>query len=304
MKKSTIWSIVLGLVLVSGIALAGSYTTHLHMYKPTAGENGWANTVNVDNWDNLDSTINTLNVNMTAINKLTTKGDLLSFNATAPDRLGVGANGLFLKSDSTTTTGIKWGIIAEADLTLADVATANTSTVIHGFAPKLSGNSTEFLNGAGAWSGTSAPYVKVSDVKANTVGGGTAVASTWTARDINTEDNDANSIASLSSNRVTLPAGTYEVIATAPFYTTYFTKMRLQNITAGTTLIIGTGVYLHNTYLGSSVLPLVGRFTLASTSALELQYFTSNGAATVGLGVPISSGMSEVYAVMEFRKVN
>lgn len=37
------------------------------------------------------------------------------------------------------------------DLVLTDVTTNNTSTTKHGFAPKLSGDTAQFLNGAGAW---------------------------------------------------------------------------------------------------------------------------------------------------------
>lgn len=41
---------------------------------------------------------------------------------------------------------------SESSLSLSDVTTGNTSTSKHGLAPKLSGLSTEFLNGLGAWS--------------------------------------------------------------------------------------------------------------------------------------------------------
>lgn len=38
---------------------------------------------------------------------------------------------------------------SESSLSLSDVTTGNTSTLKHGLAPKLSGVSTEFLNGSG-----------------------------------------------------------------------------------------------------------------------------------------------------------
>ena len=50
-------------------------------------------------------------------------------------------------SGATNTLSVR-----EADLSLSDVTTNNSSTTKHGFLPKLSGNSSQFLNGAGAFS--------------------------------------------------------------------------------------------------------------------------------------------------------
>lgn len=54
-----------------------------------------------------------------------------------------------------------WSSVVEADMSLSDVTTLNSTTLQHGFAPKLSGSSSQFLNGNGNWttpSGTANAY--------------------------------------------------------------------------------------------------------------------------------------------------
>ncbi len=49
---------ILGLLLLLGMAtvvMAGSYTVNRHMYKPSPHESGYADLVNINNWDNLDA---------------------------------------------------------------------------------------------------------------------------------------------------------------------------------------------------------------------------------------------------------
>ena len=50
----------------------------------------------------VDGLLNTIPV-------LTTKGDMITRTATAPARLGVGADGTYLLADSTQATGLRWG---------------------------------------------------------------------------------------------------------------------------------------------------------------------------------------------------
>lgn len=116
-----------------GILSAGTYTTNLHMYKPTAGENNWANTVNVNNWDNLDTVIsrmsNSITSNTATFDILTTKGDLLTRNSTTFARFAVGTDGYALKSDSTAAAGLAWtNYIASAGTASYVVADGNNRT--------------------------------------------------------------------------------------------------------------------------------------------------------------------------------
>jgi hypothetical protein len=146
------------------------------------------------------------------------------------------------------------------------------------------------------------PYVKVSNTQSSGTNGGTATSGSWGICPINTTDTDTQSISSLATNQVTLPAGTYEVRGRQVFFQTVLSQIRLQNITASTTLLTGesqaSGVG-DNTTIGCSINGLI---TLASSSALSLEYQVSSTKATNGLGTACSFG-NEVYATIEFKKI-
>lgn len=73
--------------------------------------------------------------------------------ATARSNLGLGSlatqNGTFSGTSSGTNTGDQ--VISDATLSTSDVTTNNASTLKHGFLPKLSGSSSQYLAGDGTW---------------------------------------------------------------------------------------------------------------------------------------------------------
>jgi hypothetical protein len=147
-------------------------------------------------------------------------------------------------------------------------------------------------------------YVHVRDEKSSGSGGGTFTSGAWQTRTLNTAASNTISGASLSSNQLTLPAGTYEISATAPYNKGNGTsvtlhKMRLYDTTGASTLIEGSS---HESPLDAMTqhAHLVGRFTLSTSSAIELQHYCS---FTGTFGEATSIGTKEVYAEMEVRKV-
>ena len=147
-------------------------------------------------------------------------------------------------------------------------------------------------------------YLHVRDAKSSGSGGGTFTSGAWRTRTLNTALTNTISGASLSTNQITLPAGTYRITATAPYNkgngtATALHKMRLRNMTASTTLIEGAS---HESPLDAMTqhAHLVGSFTLASSSALELQHY-SNTTGTFGEATSIGSG--EVYAEVEIQRI-
>lgn len=147
------------------------------------------------------------------------------------------------------------------------------------------------------------PYVKVSETESSGTAGGTATSGSWITRVLNTTDNDTQSISSLSSNQITLPAGTYLTRVSAPFYSSVEgAQLRLQNITASTTLIIGQSIQIANASGFGGTAFLVGLFTLSTSSALAVQYQVGSTINTNGLGIACSFG-TEVYTVAEFTKI-
>ncbi len=130
----------------------------------------------------------------------------------------------------------------------------------------------------------------------------------WFTRVLNTTRVNDITGASLGSNQITLPAGTYDIEAFAAHYvitnnTLIRTKVRLQNITDGTTVLNGVtiGVYEGGTGNegGINNVSLRGRFTLAATKTFALQsYFTGGNAGSSA----VSQG-TEVYSDVMIRKV-
>jgi hypothetical protein len=78
----------------------------------------------------------------------------LANTTTARSNLGLGTlatqNGTFSGTSSGTNTGDQ--VISDATISTSDITTNNASTSKHGFLPKLSGSSTQYLDGTGTWS--------------------------------------------------------------------------------------------------------------------------------------------------------
>lgn len=130
--------------------------------------------------------------------------------------------------------------------------------------------------------------------------------------------------ASLASNQVTLPAGTYRVSVWATFFTSINNQngqsdviqstLRLRNVTDGTTLVIGPSSYVRlrkdnagSVFRDDQVLvKLRGTFPIAASKAIELQHYSTasgGGSKTYTAGSPISTGEDEVYADIQFHKI-
>lgn len=140
--------------------------------------------------------------------------------------------------------------------------------------------------------------------------GGSTTATTWTKYPLNTEVSDPDGIVSLSSSQFTLGAGTYDVEALVHIWSSDATlnnsKLRLRNVTDGTTTLIGTN-YRTPAVTGENVVTspyMRGSFTIAGSKTFELQYYTNGAKATSGLGMPITSGENEKYGEVIIRQLD
>ena len=133
--------------------------------------------------------------------------------------------------------------------------------------------------------------------------GGSAVATTWTKRTLNTTNFNAITGASIASSVITLPAGTYRVVGNAPFTRVNKVKLRLQNTTDATTAVIGQSSYTQDNSDQNFPVALNGIFTIAGTKNFEFQYWALTASATTGLGTNTGAGISEVYAVIEITRI-
>jgi len=152
--------------------------------------------------------------------------------------------------------------------------------------------------------GGSADYILIQDQKTSGTAGGTFTSGAWQTRTLNTEVADTGNHASLSSNQITLAAGTYECVFSATAFRVGLHQARLQNITDTTTPILGQNEYGDNGVAAPAQTLATGRgrFTIATSKTFELQHRCAATQATDGFGKATSWG-TEIYASVEFRKV-
>ena len=148
-------------------------------------------------------------------------------------------------------------------------------------------------------------YVKVSDVKSAGTAGGTFTQDAWQTRILNTEDNDPDAVCSLSSNQITLAAGTYECNIICPGARVGHHQTRLRNVTGAATLLLGNSAYEDSAAYSSQNYSIIrGRFTIAASQAIEVQHYCDTTRASDGFGIPANLGVDEVYTVAEFWKIS
>jgi hypothetical protein len=146
------------------------------------------------------------------------------------------------------------------------------------------------------------PYVNIQDQKSSGTAGGTFTSGAWRTRDLNTKVTDTGSIASLASNQITLPAGTYRchIIATGSQVNNH--QARLQDTTGAATLLRGTTARSPaNGIWATSCSEVSGLFTLSVSSVLEVQHQCSTTEAADGFGVAGGFG-TEVYTTVQIWK--
>ena len=144
-----------------------------------------------------------------------------------------------------------------------------------------------------------AAYLKVRDEKASGTNGGN-IASGEQTRTLNTVVTNEISGASLASNKITLPAGTYQIRARVPAYNAYDHRGYLYNFTNSTYTILGSSCYIT---AGTNDSIISGQFTIASSKDFVIKHYGST-AVTNGLGWPVTSGQVEVYTEVEIWKIS
>ena len=131
------------------------------------------------------------------------------------------------------------------------------------------------------------------DQKASTVEGGNSSSDTEYVRTLNTLTVNEISGASLASNRITLPAGTYYIEASAPSYRSSRGRLTLYNYTDSVDEIIGPCCWNDSTAGGTSDY-VMGIFTITAAKEFQLKH-SIDGGTTSGLGLASDEGQLEIY---------
>ena len=220
-------------------------------------------------------------------------------------------NFAFLKDTNTTTyyTGSAWTNLDTTGMVNPMTTTGDTIYASSGSTPARLGigSTGQVLTVAGgvpSWAtpaGASTNCAVFIDQKTSTAGG-TFTSGAWRTRDINTSQFNNITSASISSNQITLPAGTFMVVATAPFQRVDQNVLRFQNITDTTTAIEGQNAYTDSGTAVQGSAYLSGIFTIAGSKTFELQHRCFTTRASDGFGAS-NTITSDVYAMVSIWKV-
>jgi len=146
-------------------------------------------------------------------------------------------------------------------------------------------------------------YANFREEQASGTNAGTFTSGSYVTRVLNTVVTNTISGASLSSNQFTLPAGTYNIRASAPAIRCDRNKAKLRNITDSTDEIVGASSF-SSTGTDSKVDSwVIGQFTITASKAFEIQHRCTTTQATTGLGAATTYGDIEVYAEVWLEKI-
>lgn len=217
-----------------------------------------------------------------------TKLDGIETGADVTDATNVDAAGAVMNSD-TSTAGMSFGI-DEDDMASDSATKFPTQQSVKAYAEMNIGR---------------APDIIVEDQKSSGTDGGTFTQAGWRTRDLNTEVRDARGECTLSSNQITLTAGTYYAEIWASAYSVWRHFARLYN-TTGTVVVLsgGTMTASASNAVGNRAL-IKGVFTIAASQALELQHYCETTASTDGFGRGYSSpALTEVFSQVSLWRLS
>jgi len=140
----------------------------------------------------------------------------------------------------------------------------------------------------------------IRDEKSNGTGAGSSSTGSWQTRTLNTVKTNEIANASLSSNRVSLPSGTYYIMAKANIFDADRHKIKLTNITDSSDELIGSSEYAEDSTNGTTNSYIHGRFTIGGTKVFEIQH---RNEVAGSFGIASSFGVVEVFADVQIWKV-
>jgi len=159
------------------------------------------------------------------------------------------------------------------------------------------------VTGTAGAAGAFSAYLLFQERQVSGTAGGTFTSGSDVTRVLNTKVADTGSFGSVSSNQITLAAGTYKANLSAPGNGVGGHQCFLYNVTDAVELFRGGAEY--SGVGGSGIQSRSegwGWFTIAASKALELRHRCNSTSVTNGLGYAAAFG-PEVYSTVELYKV-
>ena len=220
---------------------------------------------------------------------------IVGFRATGvPSQLLVGYTGRVVARGASTNSPGSWGswrkILADNDIALqadAEAGTDNTKVMTP-------------LRTKQAIIAAVGQEIIVTDVKPQGTASQTVVTG-YNVRELNTIERNTISGASLASNLISLPAGTYEIDANIATGFVGVCRLKVAGSVSGD-LILGAGMNLNNGSLYAQQ-NIAGTFTLASTENISIEQYVQTARAN-GAGTYANiAGEAELYARVRIKKL-
>lgn len=229
---------------------------------------------------------------------------------------GADANGAVL----AYTAGLEQVVLNGAVLVRGHDYTATTGTTITGLSPALVANdvlevfsfiaftvaNTYTQSQADGLFGnplSTSKLLHVRDEKANGTQGGTFTSGAFRTRDLNTVKTNTITGASLASNQITLPTGSYFVDAVAMAFRVDGHIAQLYNISDSSVTVLGLNGTSGPSDTAQGTARVRGYFTIASSKVFELQHRCQTTGTTIGFGIRNECGQTEVYSDVLIWKV-
>ena len=168
-------------------------------------------------------------------------------------------------------------------------------------------DATTFLRGDNTFAEAGGKFesalLHVRDEKSAGTDGGSSSGGSVQTRDLNTVVTNEITGASLGSNQITLPSGTYYIEAYTHGYACNKHRLFLYNVTDSSYTILGSTGYARTSNAHQTITKVVGRFTIAAQKVFDLrQYFGSTQSGS-GFGVSENASRTEYYTNAQIWKV-
>ena len=256
--------------------------------------------------ENFDEIIATVNGNLTsanlADNAVTTK-KITDFNVTE-NKIALGAiTEAKIADNSISTAKIQDGAVTADKVASDAIATANIQDDAITADKLSSGAITADALDSGVFTALQQILIVV-DEKPSATSGGTFTSGAWRTRDLNTVRYNTITGASLASNQITLPAGTYKIRVEAPAAETNLHKCILYDITNSTPAIIGRPCKADTDSNASNSISIAEDVvSIEDSTVYEVQHYCAVSKSTYGFGQAYNLSVVEVYTTVVIQKI-
>ena len=223
--------------------------------------------------------------------------DVIDFIIVLGDVLNIGTPSDATVSFAKVTSNLITGATSEATIDGAD------SVLIYDDSASAlrKMTRTNFVSGIGGIFESRLLHVR--DEKSSGTAGGSATAGSFQTRTLNTVMTNEISGASLASNQITLPSGTYYINGWCSAFQCQEHKAKLRNVTDSSDTVLGTSEFSASSYEGFTTSKIIGRFTISAQKVFELQHRVGATKTTNGFGIPSSFTVTEVYGDVQIWKI-